>query len=107
MSNQLTINTFEVEVTCTSFLCTFIYFSGRTRQCGLVFGLSLEKCIDNDQTCNKPPTTDAQAQGRVSRNSISSLGDNNVRNVSITYKFEATIATHKTTNKINRKILSL
>lgn len=48
--------------------------SDRNRQSGLVFGLTLEKCIDNDQTCNKSPATDAsQTHGRVSRNSISSL----------------------------------
>ncbi|KAG4076822.1 hypothetical protein HA402_009168 [Bradysia odoriphaga] len=56
--------------------------SSRTRQSGLVFGLTLEKCIDNDQTCNKSPSTDAsQTQGRVSRNSISSLGDSNIRSI--------------------------
>lgn len=59
----------------------FFAFTGRNRQSGLVFGLTLEKCIDNDQTVNKPPNSDP-SPGRVSRNSISSLGDNNIRNVS-------------------------
>lgn len=66
-----------------------LYFTDRARPSGLVFGLTLEKCIDNDQTCNKPPVTDTtQAPGRVSRNSISSLGDNNIRNVSRKMNFK-------------------
>ncbi|KAJ6634138.1 Rho GTPase-activating protein 6, partial [Pseudolycoriella hygida] len=55
--------------------------SSRSRQSGLVFGLTLEQCIENDVTSNKSPTLDAsQAQIRGSRSSIVSLGEQNTRN---------------------------